>query len=48
MDPNAMLGAVPQKQQEELMKAIDQMQVRDRYVSYAFKSVKCKSGRLIH
>jgi hypothetical protein len=32
MDPNAMMGQVPPKQQEELMKAIDQMQVRDRYV----------------
>lgn len=27
-----MMGQVPPKQQEELMKAIDQMQVRDRYV----------------
>lgn len=26
-----MMGQVPPKQQEELMKAIDQMQVRDRY-----------------
>jgi len=32
MDPNAMMGNVPQQQQEELMKAIDAMQVRDRYV----------------
>jgi hypothetical protein len=29
MDPNAM-GNIPPKQQEELMKAIDTMQVRDR------------------
>lgn len=31
INPNAM-GNMPPKQQEELMKAIDTMQVRDRYV----------------
>ena len=35
------IGAVPQKQQEELMKAIDQMQVRDSLRMYNSLVEKC-------
>ncbi|KAI8100904.1 hypothetical protein M9434_005288 [Picochlorum sp. BPE23] len=40
MDPNAM-GNIPPKQQEELMKAIDTMQVRDSLRMYNSLVEKC-------
>jgi hypothetical protein len=43
MNMEQALGSMPQQQQQQLMQAIESMQVRDRYVNSALETIYAMS-----